>query len=116
MARQFRPSRKKIMSEKMRSNQKPDFTSLAGYAIPTVFAAIASSCQTQAEGFLGLAVMISILGILSRQGFIHEWWLPPSAPVDPANDLGSDASMHGYALPSLIVIVWFLLIGFGAIR
>lgn len=103
------------MSERMRPNQKPDFTSLAGYAIPTVFAAIASSCQTQAEGFLGLAVMVSILDILSRQDFIHEWWPPPSRPVDPANDLdGSDARMH--LLPSLIVVAWFLLIGFGAIR
>jgi hypothetical protein len=105
------------MSEKMSPNQKPDFTSLAGYAVPTVFAAIASSCQTQTEGFLGLAVMVSILGILSRQDFIHEWWLPPSGPVDPANELdGSDARMRGYPLPSLIVVVWFLLIGFGAIR
>ena len=109
---------RRIMSERNATETKARFHKSRGLSSTTVFAAIASSCQTQAEGFLGLAVMVSILAHFAGRIFIYEWCASPFEPqlIRRTMPDGSDARMRGYPLPSLIVVVLALLIGFGAIR
>ncbi|MEO8364618.1 MAG: hypothetical protein ABI538_00275 [Pseudoxanthomonas sp.] len=74
---------------------------LVGYAIPVAFASIAPLLDTQAEAFLALALMATIVCLRPEWDFLNR------------NRVGLKW-VHG--LPTLVTTAWLLLIGFGALR